>query len=234
MRLGLLPARRAGALGPPQAAGTTRRPPARRGRRGERPLLPLAPPLPLPGPRLARAGGGASTLAAAGLFPLVAAGGASPEAVGGGGGGGGGYSGGPGLRRGPRLGLSGAWPGSHASPGPGPAGGLPARLGGAAAGLPEHPGECRCGRPVALSRGSWLEVKGRAAAGQVVGGSGSRVVGPGVAPEGGEAPGPGGPSRDPPFGLGCVSGAAPTAATPAQTRGAWRTWGLRGGPGRRP
>lgn len=73
MRLGLLPARRAGALGPPHAAGTTRRPPARRGRRGERPLLPLAPPLPLPGPRLARAGGGASTLAAAGLFPLVAA-----------------------------------------------------------------------------------------------------------------------------------------------------------------
>lgn len=47
--------------------------------------------------------------------------------------------------------------------------------------------------------------------GQAVGGSGSRVGDPGVAPEGGEAPGPGGPSWTLPSASNECLAAAPIA-----------------------
>lgn len=82
------------------------------------------------------------------------------------------------------LGSAGAGPGNHASHAPGPAGRLPAGLGGAAAGLPEHPGERQSGCPLVLSHVYLARGQG---SGRLVSGTGeleSGVGDPGVAPEG--------------------------------------------------
>lgn len=205
----------------PESATTTAPAPGPPSVAGRAPLLRLAPPRARPGPGLAQAGGGASALAVPGLFPLVVVAararkrtGAAAEAAEA-----------PRAGRGCGAVLDSACPvrgpGSHASPGPGPAGGLPAGLGGAAAGLPDHPGECQCGRPLTLSHVSLARGQGSGSRGSAVGGSGSRVGDPSVAPEGGEAPGPGGPGWTLPSASNECPAAAPivraAAATLAET-----------------
>lgn len=176
----------------------------------------MAPPPPRPGLGLAQAGGGASALVASGLFPLVVlaararkrTGAAAEEAEA--------PRAGRGCGEVPRLGLSGLWPGSHAPPGPGPVRRLPAGLGGAAAGLPEPPGECQCGRPLAQSHVPLARGQGSGSPGSGSGGSGPRVEDAGVAPEGEEALGAGGPS----WTLLSASNECPAAAPIAGTAAA--------------
>lgn len=127
----------------------------------------LVPPRLRPGPGLAGVGAGPTRSLLQALFPLVSAAARArkrtgaeaveaeappPAGV---------------AAASSSLGTSGARPGSHASHAPGPAGRLPAGLGGAAAGFPEHPGERQCGRPLASSpvclaqgRGSGRSVSG--------------------------------------------------------------------------
>lgn len=151
-------------------------------------------PAPAPArPRIGSGGGRGQRARGPRLFPIGGSGGASPEADGGGGGGGGGASGRPGLRCCPRLGSSGPRPGRNASPASGPAGRLPAGLGGAAAGLPRHPGERQGGLPLVPSHVCLARSQGSGSPGSGCGKLGVRVGDPGVAPDGGEALGPGVP-----------------------------------------
>ena len=91
------------------------------------------------------------------------------------------------------LGSSGPRPGRNASPASGPAGRLPAGLGGTAAGLPRHPGERQGGLPLVPSHVCLARSQGSGSPGSGCGKLGVRVGDPGVAPDGGEALGPGVP-----------------------------------------
>lgn len=118
----------------------------------------------------------------------------------------------------------GPWRGRHAAPGP--AGQLPAGLGGSAAGLPEHPGERRAWDPEPRLSGRLGSARGQ--------GSGSRGPGRGelevrgrgsdIAPEGCEDPGPSDPSR--------VAGGS--LLRPRGTSPGWATLVARDGPGKKP
>lgn len=129
----------------------------------------LGPAQAPPRTRIGSGRGGACAFATQGPFPIGGCGGASPEADGG--------ERRWRLRRLRPAGVAaasstlrslGVGPGSHASHAPGPAGRLPAGLGGAAAGLPEHSGERQCGRPLVPSPVSLAQGQG----------SGSLVSGP--------------------------------------------------------
>lgn len=180
----------------------------------------MAPPRPRPGPGLAQGGAGPARSGRQALFPLVGAAARARKRTGAE----------AADAEAPRparvaaaassgLRSAGAGPGSHAPHAPGPAGRLPAGLGGAAAGLPEHPGERQCGRPLAPSHVSL--------AGGHVGpryvwprGAGVRSWGPWLVPEGGEARGPGlppGPSSRPHVSVGRRRTSPARPPTPRRT-----------------
>lgn len=140
-------------------------------------LCTLAPPRPRPWLGLAHIGAGPARSQQQAPFPLVSVAARARKRAGAGGGGNRGASAAGVAAASSTLRSSGSQPGSHASHAPGPAGRLPAGLGGTAAGLPEHPGEHQCRHPLAwshvsLTRGSrdWqLCVRQRGARGHGLG-----------------------------------------------------------------